>query len=289
MLQMNVGLRCNQSCRHCHLDAGPDRKEMMDRTTMEAIIAYARRNSFQLVDITGGAPELNPNLEHLIEEMASACPRVMLRSNLTVMYDRQEQNLIDLCRKHRVIIVASLPSLNIAQTEAQRGSGVWNKNISMLRKLNDEGYGHEGTGLELNLVSNPTGAFLPPSQNAAERKFKKDLDRKWGIVFNNLYSFANVPLGRFKKWLIQSGNFDSYMGRLIELFNPDTIDGLMCRTLVSVSWDGYLFDCDFNCAVNLYLGGTARHISEMNGLPEDGMPITTGDHCYACTAGTGFT
>jgi radical SAM/Cys-rich protein len=287
-LQINVGLLCNQICRHCHLRAGPNRKEIMDLQTMKQVSAFAARSNFRVIDITGGAPEMNPNLEYLIETLAPSVSRFMLRSNLTLLNDDKHADLINLCVKHQVVIVASLPSINMAQTESQRGIGVWDKSIMALRKLNESGYGYDGSSLELNLVSNPTGAFLPPLQSQAEKKFKKDLKHKWGIVFNNLYAFANVPLGRFREWLIETDNLEKYMARLTASFNPGIIDGLMCRTLMSVSWDGYLFDCDFNLSKNIYLNGSKKHVSQMEGLPEPGMAIMTGDHCYACTAGAGF-
>lgn len=288
-LQINVGLLCNQACRHCHLDAGPDRSEIMSRETMKEIVAYAARVEFPVVDITGGAPEMNPHLGYLIEAIAPMTSRLMLRANLTALALRNTDELIGLCKEHRVVIVGSLPSLNASQTDSQRGKGVLEQSISMLKRLNDAGYGAEETGLELNLVSNPTGAFLPGAQAQTEKKFRSDLARKWGLVFNNLFTFANVPVGRFSVWLKQSGNLNAYMQKLASSFNPCTIDGLMCRTLVSISWDGYVYDCDFNLARGVPLGGRKRHVSHMDGLPEPGTPIPAGDHCYACTAGSGFT
>lgn len=288
-LQVNVGLLCNQACRHCHLDAGPNRVEIMSRETMDEVTAYARRVPFQVVDITGGAPEMNPHLGYLIEAVAPVAPRIMLRANLTALAQQNTDELIGLCRKHRVVIVGSLPSLNASQTDSQRGKGVLEKSIAMLRKLNDAGYGAEETGLELNLVANPTGAFLPASQAQTEKRYRNDLLRKWGLVFNNLFAFANVPAGRFLAWLKQSGNLDGYMQKLASSFNPCTIDGLMCRALVSVAWDGHLYDCDFNLARGVPLGGRKRHVSHMDGRPEAGTQIPFGDHCYACTAGSGFT
>lgn len=291
-LQVNVGLLCNQACRHCHLEAGPNRREVMDRETMDAIAVYAARCRFQVIDITGGAPEMNPELEYLIERLAPLAERVMARSNLTALYelppDRQKE-LFDCFFSHKVTLVASLPSTNAAQSDSLRGKGVWKKSVTMLKAFNSFGYGHKGTGLELDLVSNPVGAFLPASQCQAKKKFKQDLTRKEGIVFNNLFTFANVPLGRYRTWLEKSDNFEQYMRKLSDSFNPATLDGLMCRSQVSVSWDGYLSDCDFNLACGLYLGGEKQHVSEMKGLPEQGKQIMTGEHCYACTAGSGFT
>jgi len=288
-LQLNVGLLCNQACKHCHLDAGPNRKEMLNSETMHEVVAYVEKGRFDTIDVTGGAPELNPNLIELLEQLSPFAPRIMLRSNLTALTDGKRDHLIDILKAHRVVIVASFPSLNEYQTESQRGRNVFPMLISALKKLNALGYGQEGTGLELNLVSNPTGAFLPPAQDQAEKRFRKVLHQKWGIVFNNLFNFANVPLGRFRDWLLQSGNFEQYMYRLASNFSPCTIEGVMCRTLVLVSWDGYLYDCDFNLAKGLFLGGRKTHVSEMAGPPEPGSAIATSDHCYTCTAGAGFT
>lgn len=288
-LQINVGLVCNQACRHCHLEAGPNRSEIMSRDTMDEIVAYAKRARFQVVDITGGAPEMNPHLGYLIETMAPVTPRLMLRANLTALAQQNTDYLLGLCTINRVVIVASFPAVSASQTDSQRGKGVLEKSVAMLKKLNDLGYGREGTDLELNLVSNPTGAFLPVSQSQAEKKFKADLERKWGLFFNNLFTFANVPLGRFFTWLKDSKNLESYMQKLSASFNPCTVEGLMCRTFVSVNWEGYLYDCDFNLSRGVHLDGCKRHVSQMNGLPEPGTRIPTGNHCYACTAGSGFT
>jgi radical SAM/Cys-rich protein len=288
-LQINVGFLCNQICRHCHLDAGPGRKENMGAGTVSEVISYARRSQFETIDITGGAPELNPNIGKLIEEMTSMAPRIMLRSNLSALNDGKRDHLMDLLKSLRVVIVASFPSLNELQADSQRGGKSFQISVDALKKLNALGYGHNGSGLELNLVSNPTGAFLPPSQVEMEKRFRQVMKKKWGIVFNNLYNFANVPLGRFRQWLEKSGNFNKYMEKLYSSFNPCSVDGVMCRTLVSVSWDGYLYDCDFNLARGLFMGGRKIHISEMPGPPEPGMHIATADHCYTCTAGAGFT
>ena len=198
-------------------------------------------------------------------------------------------NLFGIFKEYRVAVVASLPSINEAQADSQRGHGIFQKSIDALKRLNAEGYGVEGSGLELDLVSNPTGAFLPSSQSEAEKRFRKVLQQKWGISFNNFFNFANVPLGRFRQWLAQSGNLGKYLEKLASSFNPCAIEGLMCRNIVSVAWDGYLFDCDFNVARGLYLGGRRIHISKMPGPPAEGMPIAVADHCYTCTAGAGFT
>lgn len=287
-LQVNVGLLCNQMCRHCHLSAGPNRREVMSLETAEHIASFARSNSFEAIDITGGAPELNPHLECMIESLSGLTPRLMLRSNLTALNRMAEDFLPTVLVGHRVVIVASVPSLNAAQLDAQRGQGVWEQTLVMLQRLNAAGYGQPSTGLELNLVANPPGAFLPPAQDQAEKKFRADLQRKWGIVFNRLYTFANVPLGRFREWLLQSGNYEDYLQRLVSAFNPCTVEALMCRSLISVSWDGYLHDCDFNLAAGIPVGGVKTHVSDCSVPPLPGSPIAVSDHCYACTAGSGF-
>ncbi|RJP24351.1 MAG: radical SAM/Cys-rich domain protein [Deltaproteobacteria bacterium] len=288
-LQINTGLLCNHRCRHCHLEAGPDRREVMSRETMAAVIAFADRFPFRVVDITGGAPEMVPDLPFLIEGLAPRTARLMLRTNLTALAAPARERLLSLCIRRRVVLIASLPSTNPSQTDAQRGTGFAEQGIAALGKLNAAGYGVEGTGLELDLVSNPTGAFLPVPQAQAERKFRRDLLRKWGITFNNLYTFGNVPLGRFRSWLAESGNFDRYMRTLADGFNPCTVEGLMCRTQLSVSWDGHLYDCDFNLAVGRHQGARKSHVSELRELPSPGSTIAAGNYCYACTAGSGFT
>lgn len=289
VLQVNVGLRCNQRCRHCHIDAGPDREEAMTRDTLDQVATFAERGRFEVVDLTGGAPELNPEIISMIETFSSVCPRVMIRTNLTAIDQGPHKSLADVLSKHHVVVIASLPSLDARQLEAQRGNGVWEKSVAALRSLNRLGYGHAGSGLELHLVCNPTGAFVPHSQKQIEARFRLDLERRWGIVFSNLYAFANAPLGRFRQWLIESENFQMYMDKLTSSFNPCTLDALMCRTLISVSWDGYLYDCDFNLAVGIPAGGIKSHVSDMNGPPPVGTPIAVSNHCYCCTAGSGFT
>jgi radical SAM/Cys-rich protein len=287
-LQINLGFLCNQTCRHCHLDAGPGRKENMDFDTLNAVVAYAQRSHFETIDITGGAPELNPLLVDLIEKVSPLTPRIMLRSNLSAL-KKNMGRLIDALKSHRIVIVASFPSLNVTQTDSQRGDGIFEESLAVLQELNTIGYGRNGSGLELNLVVNPTGAFLPPGQEKTEKRYHQVLETKWNVTFNRLFSFANVPLGRFRQWLIKSGNFEGYMQKLVSNFNPCATEGLMCRTLVSVSWDGYLYDCDFNLARGLYMDGKKMHVSEMPGPPQPDTPIITADHCYTCAAGSGFT
>jgi len=232
----------------------------MDGETVKEVVAYAQRSHFDTIDITGGAPELNTNLVTLIEKLSLLAPRIMLRSNLTALNEAMGEHLMDVLKKHRVVVIASFPSTNESQADSQRGSSVFQASIVTLKKLNAMGYGQDGSGLELNLVSNPTGAFLPSSQPQTAARFHQVLEQKWGISLNNLFNFANGPLGRFRQWLLQSGNLEKYIEKLASSFNPCAVEGLMCRTLVSVSWDGYLYDCDFNLAICLFMGAENSHL-----------------------------
>jgi radical SAM/Cys-rich protein len=288
-LQVNVGRLCNQACRHCHLEAGPYRREIMSSETMEEVASFAARCGFDCIDITGGAPEMVPGLDGFLRRLTPLAPKLMLRSNLTAIAGDERRHLADVCRELRVSLVASFPSTSSSQTDSQRGSGVWEQSIAMLRELNGMGFGIAGSGLELSLVVNPAGAFMPADQCQLEKKYRQDLARRWGISFSSLFSFANMPLGRFGSWLKKSGNFDRYMEKLIAGFNAETLPGLMCRSLLSVSWDGHLYDCDFNQAAGLPLGGEGRHVRNLESAPPAGTAIAVADHCYACTAGSGFT
>ncbi len=288
--QINVGYLCNLSCCHCHLTAGPDRKEIMTKKTAEQVIQFAQRCKFNTIDLTGGAPEMNPNIEMLIEKLTPLCSNIIIRSNLIALNNEKKERLINKIEENKVTIVASFPSINEAQTNAQRGDDIFKKSIETLKKLNKSGYGNsKNSGLELNLVSNPTGAFMPSSQEHVEKRFRTILDEKFGIQFDNLYSFANVPLGRFKTWLKKTNNFDDYMEKLMTSFNPCAVQNLMCKNLVSIAWDGCLYDCDFNLAKKIPMGGVKTHITQMDTLPAHGSPIETAEHCFTCTAGAGFT
>ncbi len=288
--QINVGYLCNLSCQHCHLTAGPDRKENMTAKTAKQVIQSAKQNQFNTIDITGGAPEMNPNIEMLIDNLALLCSNIIIRSNLIAINAKKKERLINIIEKNKVTIVASFPSINEAQTNAQRGDDIFRKSIETLKKLNKLGYGDsKNSGLELNLVSNPTGAFMPSSQQQVEKRFRTILDDKFGIQFDNLYSFANVPLGRFKVWLKKTNNFNGYMEKLMTSFNPCAVQNLMCKNLISVAWDGHLHDCDFNLAKKIPMAGVKTHISQMDTLPAPGSPVATADHCFTCTAGAGFT
>lgn len=288
-LQVNVGLTCDLACRHCHQEAGPTRHEMMNPETVTEVIACAGRITFDTLDLTGGAPELLPDLPRLVAAVAPLANRVIVRTNLVALARPELQHLPEIYRANRIAIVASLPATNQQQTDALRGSGVWEKSIAMLKLLNGLGYGRQESGLTLDLVSNPAGAFLPPGQAEAERRFRRDLELKHGITFNSLLTLTNVPLGRFRTWLESSGNLQAYLEKLEGSFNPGTVPGLMCRSFISVDWNGFLYDCDFNLVTGLHHRGRRMHISELRELPEPGIPIPVGDYCFACTAGAGFT
>jgi radical SAM/Cys-rich protein len=288
VLQINIGLVCDLKCTHCHLNAGPGRKEIMSLETMNQVIDFAFKHPFEILDITGGAPELNPHLETFIESLIPLKTTIILRSNLSALWKKGE-TLMNFLKEKKINIVTSFPSLNEIQAESVRGKGFFNKSIETLQKLNQLGYGHPNTGLKLDLVVNPSGAFLSPSQGSIEKRFRKTLQQKWNIHFNQLFSFSNVPLGRFRSWLKKTDNLENYMKKIRTAFNPCAVDGLMCKTLLSVSWDGYLFDCDFNQADRLHIGNQKTHITQLKELPAQGSKITVGDHCFTCTAGTGFT
>jgi radical SAM/Cys-rich protein len=287
-LQINTGFLCNLTCKHCHVEAGPHRKEIMTEETSGQIIAYARKNHFASIDITGGAPELNPHIGNMIAGLSSLTPGLMLRTNLTALQGNEWDNFVNFCKEYHVVIIASFPSLNPAQTDSQRGNGTFQQSIVSLKKLNSAGYGIEGSGLELNLAANPAGAFLPDSQFQAEKRFHEILSNKWGIAFNHLYNFNNAPLGRFRRWLQSTDNAEIYLKKLARQFNPCTVPLLMCRSMLSIDWQGYLFDCDFNLAAKCYMSGGKIHVTEMEGVPAAGSRIIVADHCYACMAGTGF-
>jgi radical SAM/Cys-rich protein len=288
VFQINVGKLCKQTCRHCHVDAGPDRTERMSRETAELCIRALAQTTIPTVDITGGAPELNPNFRWLVEQARALDRHVMDRCNLSVLLLPSQAGLAEFLAAHRVEIVASLPYYKETQTDAQRGEGVFEKSIEGLRRLNRLGYGKPDSGLVLNLVQNPVGAFLPPKQEAIEAQFRKELRTKHGIEFNHLYTITNMPISRFLEFLVESGNYEGYMQRLAQAFNPAAASGVMCRYTVSVGWDGTLYDCDFNQMLDLPVShGAPRHIRDFNLADLQHRTIVTGNHCYGCTAGAG--
>lgn len=287
-LQVNVGKLCNQACKHCHVDASPARTEIMTRETVEQVVSVLRRFRVPVLDITGGAPELNPSFRYLVAEARALSTHVMVRHNLTVMFETGQDDLPDFFREHRVEIVSSLPYFLEQQTDQQRGHGVFEKSIAALRRLNAVGYGVEGSGLVLNLVYNPVGAFLPPPQSSIEADFRREMSARYGIAFNRLYTITNMPIKRFLDYLRRSGNEERYMHRLVEAFNPQAVEGLMCRSLVSVDWTGRLYDCDFNQMLELGVApGVPQTIADFDAARFAGRLITTDAHCFGCTAGSG--
>ncbi|MBI1897658.1 MAG: arsenosugar biosynthesis radical SAM protein ArsS [Acidobacteria bacterium] len=288
VLQINVGKLCNQTCRHCHVDAGPDRREQMSRETAELCLAALAGAAIPTVDITGGAPELNPNFRWMVEEARRLGRHVMDRCNLSVLLLPAQAGLIDFLAAHRVEVLASLPYFLEQQTDAQRGPGVFAKSVEALRLLNAAGYGRPDSGLLLNLVYNPVGAFLPPPQASIQADYRRELSRRHGIVFNSLYTITNMPISRFLEFLLRTGNYDRYMDRLVNAFNPAAAAGVMCRHTLSVGWDGTLYDCDFNQMLSLPVTGRApRHIRDFDLETLVRRRIITGHHCYGCTAGAG--
>lgn len=290
IFQINIGKLCNQTCAHCHVDAGPDRKEEnMNRATLEQCLSIiAQVPSIHTVDITGGAPEMNPNFRWFVEECSKLGKRVIDRCNLTIVVaNASYRTLPDFLAKHRVEVVSSLPYFSKSRTDSQRGDGVFEASIEALQMLNAVGYGKEDSGLTLNLVYNPSGAFLPGSQQSLEAEFKRQLKRKYDIDFNRLLAITNLPISRFLDYLLETGNYETYMQKLIEAYNPATIEGLMCRNTISVSWDGYLYDCDFNQMLDLKVAASAQHISHFDLEALMQRQIVVNQHCYGCTAGAG--
>ena len=288
VFQVNVGKLCKQTGRHCHVDAGPDRTERMTRETAEQCIAALAQTDIPTVDITGGAPELNPNFRWLVEQARAMNRHVMDRCNLSVLLLPSQADLATFLAAHRVEVVASLPYYRAAQTDAQRGEGIFDKSMEALRLLNQLGYGREGSGLLLNLVHNPVGAFLPPKQESIEAQFRKELRTKHGVEFNRLYTITNMPVSRFLEFLLDSGNYQGYMERLTNAYNPAAVHGVMCRYTLSVGWDGTLYDCDFNQMLELPVQPNApAHIRDFDPTRLHHRKITTGNHCYGCTAGAG--
>lgn len=288
ILQVNVGKLCNQACKHCHVDASPARTEIMKRETAEQVIAAVRKFRISTLDITGGAPELNPSFRYLVTEARARGTHVIVRHNLTVMFEPGQDDLPEFFRKNGVEVISSLPYFLEQQTDAQRGKGVFEKSIEALHRLNLAGYGMEGSRLILNLVYNPVGAFLPPAQDSIENDFKRELWTRHAISFNQLYTITNMPIKRFLDYLRRSGNEERYMGKLIAAFNPGTVEGLMCRSLVSVDWTGRLFDCDFNQMLELSIAPELpQAIEDFDPAKFGRRRISTAAHCFGCTAGAG--
>ena len=295
-LQVNLGYRCNQSCVHCHVNAGPNRTEMMDEANLALVLQVLKSRAIETLDLTGGAPELHPGFLGLVGAARALGVRVIDRCNLTILFEPGQDELADFLARERVEVVASMPCYSLANVDQQRGEGVFDKSIAALQKLNALGYGQPGSGLILNLVYNPQGASLPPEQVSLQADYKRELLQHFGIVFNELFALANMPIQRFGSMLISKGQFAPYLQLLKDHFSAANLPGVMCRSLVSVDWQGYLYDCDFNQQLGLAMPPAAdaaqawtprTHLKSLLTTDPDGQPIRVADHCYGCTAGQG--
>jgi radical SAM/Cys-rich protein len=291
IFQINVGKMCNQVCKHCHVDAGPDRKEIMTKETMQQCLEVLKNNpSFQTVDLTGGAPEMNPDFRWFVEEIkkVNSDIKIIVRCNLTIIRaNKKYYDLPEFYKKHNIEIASSLPFYSKDRTDRQRGDGVFEDSINALQMLNAVGYGVGGSGLILNLVYNPAGAFLPPSQEVLEKEFKDSLQKDFGIVFNNLFAITNLPISRYLDYLLQTGNYEKYMEKLIAAFNPSAAANVMCRNTLSIGWDGFIYDCDFNQMLELKVDCKSQHIAAFNYENITQRNIVVNQHCFGCTAGAG--
>ncbi|NOZ08133.1 MAG: radical SAM/Cys-rich domain protein [FCB group bacterium] len=288
-LQVNLGKLCNQACLHCHVNAGPGRKEIMDKGTIDRLLDLIDASTtLCTVDLTGGAPELNPYFRYFVHELTRLKVKIIDRCNLTVLLEPGQEDTAEFLRDHGVEIYSSMPCYLRENVDAQRGGGVYDKSIKALQQLNDLGFGQPGMGLILNLVYNPGGISLPPDQSKLQKDYKERLYRDWGIEFNELFTITNMPIKRFKKYLEREGLYDKYMGLLEENFNPVAALNVMCREMISVDWRGHIYDCDFNQMLELPVGNQTTTVWEIDGLETlDGYPITCGRHCFGCTAGAG--
>ncbi len=289
ILQVNVGKMCNQVCKHCHVDAGPDRKEIMTAQTMQQCLDVLDRSpELHTVDLTGGAPEMNPHFRWFVTEIRKRGKKVIVRCNLTIILaNKKYYDLPDFFRLNKVEIVSSLPFYSQDRTDRQRGDGVFDLSVRALRLLNNAGYGQPGSDLVLNLVYNPAGAFLPPAQQELEVTYKQRLFDDHHIVFNHLFTITNMPVSRYLDYLLNTGNYESYMHKLLVAYNPAAAANVMCRETLSVGWDGYVYDCDFNQMLELKIDHTLNHISLLDTTVINNRNIITGQHCFGCTAGAG--
>lgn len=290
IFQVNLGKMCNQVCKHCHVDAGPDRKEIMQWDTMQQCLDIIQDTpSLKTIDLTGGAPEMNPDFRRFVTAISAMGRHIIVRCNLTIILaNKKYHDLPEFYREHGVEVVSSLPFYTRERTDRQRGAGVFTDSIAALRLLNGVGYGKENSGLILNLVYNPAGAFLPPAQTALEREYKDVLQKDFDIVFNNLFTITNLPISRYLDYLLASGNYEQYMEKLVTAFNPAAAANVMCRNTLSVGWDGYLYDCDFNQMLDLKVDSSSgRHIADFDRDTLQQRNIIVNQHCYGCTAGAG--
>lgn len=288
-LQANLGYKCNQTCLHCHVNAGPKRKEVMFRETIDDLLSLLQHSSASILDLTGGAPELNPDFRYLVAEARALGAHVIDRCNLTILSEPEQEDLADFLAQHKVEVVASMPCYLEENVNAQRGNGVFQDSIEGLKKLNALGYGQADSGLTLNLVYNPQGPHLPPPQQALEADYKKHLRDNYGVEFNQLLTITNMPIQRFGSTLISKGQFDEYMSLLKSSFSSSNLDSLMCKNLISIDWQGMVYDCDFNQMLKLpaQFGKPETHIRDLLSRDISGQPIVIADHCYGCTAGQG--
>ena len=289
ILQVNLGKLCNLTCTHCHVNAGPNRKEIMSRITVDRVISWFAATTIPTLDLTGGAPEMAPDFQYMIEYARGLSPkrRIIDRCNLTILLEPGFDGLAEFLAENEVEIIASMPCYSPENVNAQRGDGVFDSSIVALQRLNQLGYGREPK-LPLHLIYNPIGAFLPGPQAELEASYQRELGAHFGIVFNNLYTLTNLPIARFASWLRHQGEYEAYLELLANAFNPATVEGLMCRNTISVSWEGKIFDCDFNQMLDLPLGGErSRYLWELDPGRLAGQPIATADHCFGCTAGAG--
>jgi len=289
-LQVNLGYKCNQKCLHCHVNAGPNRKEMMYRNNVELLLKVLNKTSVGNLDITGGAPEMHPDFEYLVQQATASGVHVIDRCNLTILNEDGYEHMTEFLAQHNVEIVASMPCYLEENVDAQRGDGVYESSIQALKKLNSLGYGGSDSDLQLNLVYNPAGPVLPPSQESLMEDYKKELLQRYGIVFNQLYCFANMPIKRFGSTLVSNGQFDEYMQLLKSSHHDRNLDTVMCRNLLSIDWEGYIYDCDFNQMLNLPLklnGHPRTHLHHLLQEEIGNNRIIVADHCYGCTAGNG--
>ena len=289
ILQINVGYMCNQVCKHCHVDAGPDRKEIMTRETMQQCLDVIKNTGAHTLDLTGGAPEMNPDFRWFVEEASKIGVKdFIVRSNLTIIHaNKKYHDLPEFFKKHKIHVVSSMPHWTRGKTDKQRGDGVFDTSIKVLQELNAVGYGMPGSDLQLDLVYNPSGAFLPGDQASLEKDFKKALLEDFNIQFHNLFAITNLPISRFLEYLIASENYEDYMYNLVEAYNPAAVSNVMCTNTLSVSWDGYLYDCDFNQMLELPVNSKVKHIRDYQENLLEGRDIMISQHCYGCTAGAG--
>lgn len=288
ILQVNVGYMCDLTCEHCHVDAGPTRKEIMTKETMEQILTVIDSTEVKTLDLTGGAPEMNPHFKWFVEELTKRNVQTIVRSNLTILVSNKNfRTYPDFFKEHGIEVIASMPCYTQDNVDKQRGSGVFNKSIEALKILNELGYGIDGSGLNLHLVFNPGGPSLPPEQKSLENDYKVRLKEDWDIEFNNLYTITNLPISRFLDFILAAGRYEEYMDKLVNAYNPVAAENVMCKNTISVDWEGYLYDCDFNQMLQLKVAANSRHVSEFDEQLLSGRNIVLGQHCYGCTAGAG--